>query len=527
MFFKDLKTFYTAYEKTYLNEDGILNKAWEYLDFLAVNTPFPRMRLIDSLNRMQIRLGYKNMADGTEKGTRGEIIGVSAKDNVGKLRGKRGMIVFEEFGKFPGVDDTWNICRPSVEDGDFAFATLVSGGTGGEEGNSFAGAEKMIYAPKAFNVLGIPNVYDKNSNGADVSMHWGSYMARKGCINKDGMPDVIKALSQVLMRFYDIKMSSTDSKALTQARAENAITIQDAIMRTEGTLFPVVELKDYLEEIAPKYKKMQETHYIGDLIAKNNEIIWKPNATKFPITVFPLETTAGIDKAGAIEIFAMPQKNANGEIDSQRYIAGIDPVDDDEAKYSVSLTSIFIFDLFKDRIVAEYTGRPKYADDFFEICRKLLIFYNAKANYEQNKKGLFSYFSNHNSLHLLCDTPEILRDNDMAGAKGFGNKSKGTNATQVINQWARRLTAQWLIKPSEQNLLEEDDGNIEIPNLRMIRSKPLLEELIKWNGEINCDRVSSLGMVMIYREEKLKNIKSIKTGNQSNWSEKADDPYFD
>jgi hypothetical protein len=52
-----------------------------------------------------------------------------------------------------------------------------------------------------------------------------------------------------------------------------------------------------------------------------------------------------------------------------------------------------VLDLFTDRIVAEYTGRQDYANDNFEIVRLLCLFYNGKCLYEQNKKGLFSYFS--------------------------------------------------------------------------------------------------------------------------------------
>ena len=35
---------------------------------------------------------------------------------------------------------------------------------------------------------------------------------------------------------------------------------------------------------------------------------------------------------------------------------GHDPVDDDQSN-TMSLTSTFVFDLFTDKIVAEYTGR--------------------------------------------------------------------------------------------------------------------------------------------------------------------------
>ena len=42
-----------------------------------------------------------------------------------------------------------------------------------------------------------------------------------------------------------------------------------------------------------------------------------------------------------------------------------------------------------------------------------------------------------------------------------------------------------------------------VSNLYFIRNRALLEELIAFAPEINVDRVRALGMVMLYREEKL------------------------
>jgi len=52
--------------------------------------------------------------------------------------------------------------------------------------------------------------------------------------------------------------------------------------------------------------------------------------------------------------------------------------------HTTSLTSVFVLDLFTDRIVAEYTGRQDYADDNFEIVRRLCLFYNGKCLYESH-----------------------------------------------------------------------------------------------------------------------------------------------
>ena len=40
-------------------------------------------------------------------------------------------------------------------------------------------------------------------------------------------------------------------------------------------------------------------------------------------------------------------------------------------------------------------------------------------------------------------------------------------------------------------------------NLFFLRNRALIEELIAFNPEINVDRIRALGMVMLYREEKM------------------------
>ena len=89
-------------------------------------------------------------------------------------------------------------------------------------------------------------------------------------------------------------------------------------------------------------------------------------------------------------------------------------------------------DLFTDEIVFEYTGRPQFADDFYELCRRALLWYNSEANYENNKKGLFAYFSKMNCTYLLSDVLDFLKDKEMIKGTLIGNKSKGTISTAPV-----------------------------------------------------------------------------------------------
>lgn len=302
-------------------------------------------------------------------------------------------------------------------------------------------------------------------------------------------------------------------------------TPQEAVMRKEGSIFPINDLRVYLEnDISPDLNKFVSPHYVGELEKSlSGELKWKNNTDKNVIRQYP--TPSSINREGCVEIFVQPQKDSSGKIPWGRYIGGIDPYDDDTG---TSLGSIFIFDLWTDKIVAEYSGRPKTANEFYEICLRLAEFYNANCNYENNKKGLFTYFSNKNALRYLCDTPQILRDTEYVKGVLQGNKLKGTNATQGINKYARRLLADWMVKSRSINTenSEGQDEELLILNLHTIRSVGLIQEALVWNEEDNFDRISAMGMLMILRESLIKITESNMNYDDMNESDLLFDPFF-
>ena len=496
----NVRAMVTAYQKEYLTKDGTLNKFIEMVDFQSQHTQFPSKRLKNSLQEMQWKMGYTDLDTGAQKGTLNEVIGVSSKDDPDKLRGKRSSkIVIEEFGNFPKITDTYRVILPSVQEGDIVFGQLILIGTGGSEGADFEGAAEILFNPDGFNIKALPNVYDKVGGKGKTIFFFPAFINRKGCYNEDGISDVTKALLELCYNRFVVKYNTTDPMALTRTKAENPITLQEAIMRRDSTIFPVAQLRDRINQIDANPNEYSDV-YVGELNLDNNgNVEFKPTSAqairKFPHKDNKLE--------GAVEIFNMPEKDLNGKVFSDRYIAGMDPYDDDVSE-TTSLGSIFILDLWLDKIVAEYTGRPMFADDTFETARRLLLFYNARLNYENNKKGLFAYFSRMNSLYLLTDNLEFLKDKDMIKGYTFGNKQKGTVATLGVNNYARTLIRNWLLKPV--NVIRTVDGEeqeVTVPNLMLIRNRALLEELAMWNPDGNFDRVSSLGMLMLLREDKM------------------------
>ena len=493
---KRVTTILTAHQKEYLaDKDGTLSKFEPMINFVSENTEFPRLRLRSSSQDMFWQMGYIDEY-GRKKGSLNSVMGVSSKDDSGKLRGKRGHIYFEEMGSFPNLLEIFDVVRQGMEEGDYTYGLAFLVGTAAEKESNFESAKTLLYNPNGYNIYAIKNVYDKPKQGNPTfGYFFPSYVNRKGCYNHDGVSDVVEALVQILMARYKAKYSS-DPNSVLRIIAEMPITPAEAIIRVKNAFFPVTALTERLQQIDLDPKSYDDV-YVGHLILDGKDV-------KFVHSNDNVIRKYGVDNTtkGALEIYEMPQKNSWGRVYETRYIVGHDPVDNDQAESS-SLSSTFVLDLYTDRIVAEYTGRMPFADDNFEIVRLLCLFYNAKCLYESNKKGIFAYFQKMQCTHLLADTPEYLRDKQMIKYSSFGSNAKGVNATAAINNYANGLIRDWLLKPVPTIVVEDgEEKEVIISNLYFLRGRALLEELIAFDPVRNFDRIRALGMLMLYREEK-------------------------
>lgn len=311
----------TAYQKEFLTKDGVLNKFSSMINFCAEHTQFPRKRLKSSMQEMTWIMGYKDVELDIERGTLNNILGVSSKDDESKLRGKRAAhILIEEFGTFPRLTDMYNVLTPSVEEGDIVFGQIYMLGTAGDKESDFAGAQEIMYNPKGYRMYALPNVFDKNNQGRpNFVFFFPGYVNRKGCYNKDGVSDVVRALIEILMNRYTKKYNSSDPNTIIKVIAEVPITPAEAIVKTGVNMFPVTDLTERLGQLDNNPREFDDV-YTGELvIAKNGNIEFKPSF-KQPIREFPHKDNK---LEGALEMFVLPEiDKSTGKPYSNRYIAG-------------------------------------------------------------------------------------------------------------------------------------------------------------------------------------------------------------
>lgn len=491
------KTFIYAANKQYLTEDGILTKAWDYMDFIDKNTAWGKKRSVSTATRRRAGFFSKDeYGNVVELGYKSEITGITLKDNPSVIRGKRAtLIMFEEGGSMKELSAAWQIARPSVEIDGQAFASMVVWGTGGDNDENVKTLKDMFYRPEGYNCLEFDNIWDDTVNTKKCGFfvpQWSNVDARdengnRICMDEDGNTLTEKAKEYILEERRKVLESATSQEAIDRYVCERPCTPAEAMLSFKGNIFPKKELQTQLARIRTD-KVLSNAKQVGDLVFDaNNQLQWIQKKTG-DVTHYPLGKDE--DKTGSIVIWEHPNKDAAPGL----YIAGLDSYDYDSSTTD-SLGSCFIykrfqsFEEYSDIIVAEYTGRPESANDFYENVRKLLLYYNATCMYENQNKGIFVYLSNKGYDYLLADSPTILQDT--IGLESKVNRKKGCHMNQQIKTWGEGLIKEWLN--------ELDDKGIK--NLYKIMSEPLLEELISYNSDDNFDRVMSVIQLMIYRQQ--------------------------
>lgn len=495
---KGSKNFAVASEQKFLIGDGLLTKAWEIMDFIDANTEWAKQRLTST--RMERVSGYKitdEYGKQTEQGYKSSICGITLKNDPERIRGTRGkLVLWEEGGKFPSLLDAWRIEQPSVENDDgVAFGTMIAFGTGGTEGASFDGLKELFYKPKAYNVLSFQNIWDEGRENTECGFFVPSWSNLESFddngdyvyMDKDGNSLKEKAICNLIQQRNKIKDGGASQQSIDRFISERPIRPAEAVLELGKNIFPRKLLMDQLTRIRTN-KKLQSMKHIVDLEWDGNGQVKATEKPNGDITNYPLKK--GDKPHGSVVIWEYPVKDPPLGL----YIGGCDPYDHDDS-FTNSLGSTFIFkrvragEAWTDVIVAEYSGRPDTAEEYYENVRKLLTFYNARLLFENERKGIYPYFTNKHCDYLLADQPDKIISEVFKDSKV--QRRKGCHMTKQIRAYGEGLILEWLLD-------EFEEGH---PNVERVYSEPLIEELIENDGVRNVDRVIALCMVMIYREE--------------------------
>lgn len=426
-------------------------------------------------------------------GTKSTIKHRTFSDNPHAGAGERfSVVVLEEVGFFNNLMATHETLVDTMKNASSKFGSAFYLGTGGSMESGTVDISKMFYDPYTFDMVAYDDIWE---NKGKICMFIPEYLGNRFFKDDQGNTDIEAGKKIELAKREALRKGKNSASALDSRLQYHPLVPSEIFLTKNSNIFPKAELQAHLGhlETNPIYRNAE---YIGDLVwGVDNKIEWKLNPSLRPILDFPLDHKKD-DIEGSIVIWEHPFVDEYGNIPHGLYLAGTDPYDHDESG-TPSLGSTFIYkryysnDQTYETIVAEYTGRPK-ADTYYANLIKLLLYYNARCLYENEKKGLHQYAAQKNYDYLLMDQPQYIKD---VIANSKVNRVKGMHMNESLKVHGETLIKNWLEE-------EYSPGKLQ---LTKIRSIPLIKELIQYNRkEGNYDRVMSFMCTMYAIQERLK-----------------------
>ena len=441
--------------------------------------PFSHQRLRDDWTKV-VESGYVDEVTKLQRGYKSQILHRIYKDRPTAANGLRVTFhVFEEVGMFSNLKEAYMASEECWHEGVTRIGTPILIGTGGDMEKGTRDISSMFFEPASYNMVEIEDRFEgKGKIGLFIPCTMGSNVYKD-----DNGFTLWKDSEEAYEKVREQKRKASDKRVYYTYIQNQPMVPSEAFYTKSGNIFPIADLAAHLASIS-NTQALDNLGQKGLLLFEDGNVKFRndPNAVEanYPTDDETME--------GCIMIYEHPEeevKNGNG------YFAGIDPYAHDNAEESTSLGSMFIFKRFSglgrtyDIVVASYTGRPRTQDQWYENCRRLLLYYNARALYENMIEGFKQYLQMKNCLHLLYAQPTNFLKAIMPNSKV--ERTFGIHMTQQIKDYGERLINEWL-------LTEYEPGKL---NLTKLMDKGLIKELIAYNPKDNFDRVMAFMMVML------------------------------
>lgn len=394
--------------------------------------------------------------------------------------------VIDEVGFMSNLVEVLGQMKEAAADGTVKQGTIWMTGTGGDMvGGATEAVKQVFYSPAAFDCLEFDDEFEGYQT--KIGFFVPAWMTLNQFKDDLGNTNWRVALKYILKTRERLKKNVKKKQAYEDEIVQRPITHSEVFLLTNNSILPTADLKEHKDQLLAMGNDPSITGINGWMhLDEEHNAYFKLDPDTYKPCTYPVK--ASDDNHGAVVIWEKPDEGA----EYGWYVAGNDPYDFDIAPNSVSLGSVIIIKRATplnggfDRIVAEYTGRPGLASDFYEQVRRLLRWYgNASCLYENEKQLIKEHFKKMHSMDLLAFTPGVLKANETsktARTRVYGQHMP----TQVKNECEIYLR-EWLLTPI-------GDGKLQ---LHTIKSIPLLDELISYNVDGNFDRVIALMLAIV------------------------------
>lgn len=395
-FFPHSQTIITAGEEKYSN--ATMRMCIRGLNSLK-ETEFFKRRQPDTLEYIQAR--YKVIENGAThwKGIHSEIYNITSKNNPQATIGKSpSLIIFEEAGKFPGLVDAFKYIQPALEaEGGEKTGFAIIVGTGGDMEKGAAELEQMFYDPEVYDMMDYSNEYEEDGGDARVGYFCPAWKFK--IVDKDGNSLKEKSFEYINSK-REAARKSKKVDDFVNTITQDPVVPSEAFMRTGGNMFNQALLNQ-------QYARLRNNKALTNL-GDRGRLEWIKN---------DLGKISGVsfvhDPDAHLLIMEHPEKDDQGDVIMNLYVAGTDSYDKDEAQSSDSKGSCSIYKMFKDSnstsnlFVARYTDRPDTAEKFYEETAKLCMYYKSPNLIEWSNISIFNWYKNNGFEGYLKERPQI------------------------------------------------------------------------------------------------------------------------
>ena len=371
-------------------------KCWKQLDWLNMNTNggMRHARLV--VNNNDTKRASLKTTDGIEYGWGAQITSIVA-DSANKIRGSRiDRLIYDEAGSNSVLTDSWIKGDALVALGGKHFGVRFAVGTGGDD-MALEGLATMFSTPEAYNILPFKN-YDTETGTPELSSFF--IPAHKFALVSDYLDNRGVTNHVEFRKYYEKQRSKLTDNDLINECAEHCFTPKEALSKHGDNIFDAAIIADRMVQIRTKvnYEK-----------PKRVALLWTPDK----------KIKAVDSESSNIQIVEPPLLDDNGEVYKNLYVAGIDSIDigsgDSATERGTSEFCIVIkkriFGQAAPQYVAMYKERPRDIRTAYEICIKLLTWYNCKAMLEHTRVSIITYLRDHGRAGLLMERPKFAAGN--------------------------------------------------------------------------------------------------------------------
>lgn len=408
--------------------------------------------------------------------------------------------IIDEIGKFPFLRALEAAIPAFTSEYGWRCSPLLVG-TGGafEKGQD---AEKVFLDPEGHNMLGFtwkdePKkvgffVSNKYRMEAKVNTTLGEWLTTEKGILIPSSSELYK----IPFKASDVKKAEayTDKERERAKKANDPQAYLKEVMyfpRTPQECFLTLGNAFYNAEAARVQKaRLLQMGRTGTpvILRDDGDGISHTFTDKGPITNFPAKSMD--DKDAPIIIYEWPVENPPFGL----YVAGVDPYKQDQAKYSDSLGSVYIYkrihtiagEGYMNMFVASYAARPKNIDEWHEQSRFLIKMYNARTLCENEDMSFINHMIYKGDGHYLEDQPGWLKE---IVPNSQVNRKKGIHrSSSQIRTYLHGVLKRYLDEKIGVKRNEKDEAMGDILGVSRILDSMLLEEIIKFNEDGNFDR---------------------------------------